>query len=175
MPTVVKNWKEALFMGYFGPIGAGAVFYLEHSRHLFPKIGQGDGEETDLAKAIGPVVYRLLLFSIIVHWLSISALSLIYHYMGVKPIQEDAVEIRRVSIRVATPSNSIPGDRDSCIAYNSFSRPVFDPSSLPVVKDRFDEKDDDMSSDRFSKDVKPDRPPVRYKLYPTASANLKQG
>lgn len=136
MPSVVKDWKEALFMGYFGPIGAGAVFYVEHSRHLFPKLGEGDEEETDLAKAIGPVVYWLVLFSIVVHGLSIPGLNMIYTYMGVKPIQEDAVEIRRASMRVATPVNAVPGDRDTFIAYNRFSRPVFDPSTLPVTREQ---------------------------------------
>lgn len=55
--------------------------------------------------------------------------------MGVKPIQEDAVEIRRVSMRVATPVNAVPGNRDTFIAYNRFSRPVFDPSTLPVSRE----------------------------------------
>lgn len=50
-------------MGYFDPIGKkvpltestpviptsrpgiGAVFYLEHTRHLFPELGEGDEEE----------------------------------------------------------------------------------------------------------------------------------
>ncbi|OJJ05904.1 hypothetical protein ASPVEDRAFT_87229 [Aspergillus versicolor CBS 583.65] len=41
MPKVYKNWKEALFMGYFGPIRIGAVFYAEHAAHLFPVIGGG--------------------------------------------------------------------------------------------------------------------------------------
>jgi NhaP-type Na+/H+ or K+/H+ antiporter len=76
MSGVCKNWKEALFMGYYGPIGkidfpcaviteirrlivatdvgAGAVFYLEHARHLFPKLGEGDTEETNLIRALGP-------------------------------------------------------------------------------------------------------------------------
>lgn len=75
MPRVCKNWKEALFMGYFGPIGEtpshgnphdpripvnfmslgiGAVFYVEHTRHLFPKPGEGDEVETQLIRAIGP-------------------------------------------------------------------------------------------------------------------------
>lgn len=54
MPQVCKDWKESLFMGYFGPIGVGAVFYLEHTRHLFPELGQGDEEETNLIAALGP-------------------------------------------------------------------------------------------------------------------------
>ncbi|KAG8409873.1 hypothetical protein J3459_007937 [Metarhizium acridum] len=112
MPGVVKDWKEALFMGYFGPIGAGAVFYAEHGRHLFPELGKGDEQETNLARAIGPVVYWLVLFSIVVHGLSIPALNLIYTYMGVKPIQEDAVEIRRISMPQAMPNNAVAGGRD---------------------------------------------------------------
>ncbi|EFY99763.1 NhaP-type Na+/H+ and K+/H+ antiporter [Metarhizium robertsii] len=135
MPGVVKDWKEALFMGYFGPIGAGAVFYAEHSRHLFPELGKGDEEETNLARAIGPVVYWLVLFSIVVHGLSIPALNLIYTYMGVKPIKEDAVEMRRMSLRQPMPNNAVAGGKDTIIAYNRFSRPVFDPSEMPVSAD----------------------------------------
>ena len=76
MPKVCKSWKEALFMGYYGPIGkrtpsraptgtlltcstagVGAVFYLEHTRHLFPELGEGDEEETNLIRALGPSKY----------------------------------------------------------------------------------------------------------------------
>lgn len=78
MPKVCKNWKEALFMGYFGPIGKtiplhridssvlltfypgiGAVFYVEHARHLFPELGKGDAEETNLIRALGPSRFPL--------------------------------------------------------------------------------------------------------------------
>ncbi|KAM0664335.1 hypothetical protein ACQRIU_006918 [Beauveria bassiana] len=135
MPAVCTNWKEALFMGYFGPIGAGAVFYLEHSKHLFPKLGEGDEEETNLARAIGPVVYWLVLFSIVVHGLSIPALNLIYTYMGIMPIKEDSVEMRRMSTTIAIPVNAVPADQDTFIAYNRFSRPIFDASQLPVARD----------------------------------------
>ncbi|KAH8898855.1 Sodium/hydrogen exchanger family protein [Thozetella sp. PMI_491] len=133
MPNVCKNLSEAFFMGYFGPIGAGAVFYLEHTRHLFPEIGKGDEEETNLMKAIGPVVYWLVLFSIVVHGLSIPALNLIYTYYGVQPIQEDAVELKRKSIHVATPANAIEGDKETFIAYNRFSRQVFSQDELPIL------------------------------------------
>ncbi|KAL5602432.1 hypothetical protein FOBRF1_009965 [Fusarium oxysporum] len=129
MPDVCTNWKEALFMGYFGPIGAGAVFYVEHARHLFPHDGEGDEEETNLVRAMGPVVYWLVLFSIIVHGLSIPALNIFYHYTGKAPIRDDAVELRRISVRVATPPNAIAGDKDTFIAYNRFSRHV-DPSAV---------------------------------------------
>ncbi|KAK1637830.1 Cation/H+ exchanger [Colletotrichum phormii] len=133
MPKVCKSWKEALFMGYFGPIGAGAVFYVEHTRHLFPELGHGDTEETDLVRVMVPVVYWLVLFSIVVHGLSIPALNLVYKYAGVKPIQEDAVELRRASIYVPTPSNALVGNRETFIAYNRFSRPVFNTAELPYM------------------------------------------
>ncbi|KAK0384669.1 hypothetical protein NLU13_8755 [Sarocladium strictum] len=123
MPAVVANWREALFMGYFGPIGIGAVFYLEHARHL-----------DDLVRALGPCIYFLVVFSIIVHGLSIPALAVAYKYMGVQPIKEDSVEIRRKSLRQATPSNAVDGDDDYFIAYNRFSRPVFDPEDLPFSR-----------------------------------------
>ncbi|RSL54447.1 hypothetical protein CEP54_009864 [Fusarium duplospermum] len=135
MPAVVKNYKDALFMGYFGPIGVGAVFYLEHVRHLFPHAGEGDQEETDMINALGPVIYWLVFFSIVVHGLSIPALNIIYKQLGVKPIQEDAVEIRRKSLLVATPANAITGDSDTFIAYNRFSRPVVDLPVLPGIQD----------------------------------------
>jgi NhaP-type Na+/H+ or K+/H+ antiporter len=45
----IDSWKDALFVGYFGPIGIGAVFYVEHSLHLFPHHGEeGATEETEL-------------------------------------------------------------------------------------------------------------------------------
>ncbi|OHW99949.1 sodium hydrogen exchanger family protein [Colletotrichum incanum] len=137
MPNTIKDWKEALFMGYFGPIGVGAAFYVEHARHLFPKITEaaGDNEVTDMLRAIGPVVYWLALFSIIVHGLSIPTLNLIYEYMGVQPIQEDAVAVRRRSVRVPPPSNAVEGDRETFIAFNRFSRPNLSAESLSHLRD----------------------------------------
>ena len=45
MPSCITDWKEALFMGYFGPIGIGAVFYVEHAKHLFPDLEDAQTEE----------------------------------------------------------------------------------------------------------------------------------
>jgi len=131
MPAVVTDIKEALFMGYFGPIGAGAVFYVEHTRHLFPEEG-GDEEETNLVRVMGPVVYWLVLFSVVVHGLSIPGLNLVYKYMGVKPIKDDAVEVRRTSIMTPTPANAVVGGQDRFVVYNRFSRPMGDNIGLPI-------------------------------------------
>jgi hypothetical protein len=139
MPKVVKNYKEALFMGYFGPIGVGAVFYVEHTKHLLPKLGEGDEEETILTRAMVPVVYWLVLFSIIWHGLSIPALNLIHKYLNIQPVQDDATEIRRKSLQVAAPNNAVVGDDETFIAYNRFSRPIFNVADLTLeaARDRF--------------------------------------
>ncbi|KAI0007160.1 Cation/H+ exchanger, partial [Xylariaceae sp. FL0662B] len=134
MPAVVKNWKEAVFMGYFGPIGAGAVYYLQHTRQLFPKGNDATKGERELLDALCPVVYFLVLFSIVVHGLSIPVLSTIYKFSGVQPITDDAVEIRRRSKYVATPANACKGDTDTFIAYNRFFRPIASLAVLPIVR-----------------------------------------
>lgn len=134
MPAVCKNWKEALFMGYFGPIGAGAVFYVEHARHQFPELGHGDEEETNLVRLMGPVVYWLVLFSIVVHGLSIPALSVIYSYMNVKPIQVDGIEVRRASMQIPRPINATQTGENTFIVHNRFSRPVLNTLDLPTVE-----------------------------------------
>ncbi|KAI8680928.1 Na-H-Exchanger domain-containing protein [Fusarium keratoplasticum] len=159
MPDVCTSWKEALFMGYFGPIGAGAVFYVEHARHLFPHDGEGDEEETNLVRAMGPTVYWLVLFSIIVHGLSIPALNIFYHYTGKAPIKDDAVELRRISMRVAPPANAVAGDGDNFIAYNRFSRHLgANVASLPIGRSTTEDQgfsdDEDLGKGRPSQGKK---------------------
>lgn len=127
MPNTVKSWREALFMGYFGPIGIGAVFYVEHARHLFPKLDAAEThEEEDLLRAMGPVVYFLVLFSIVVHGLSIPALEMIYRWKGVEPIVELEPSMeRRRSVSEALPPNSHVDPRThSVVRHNRFSRVI---------------------------------------------------
>jgi hypothetical protein len=127
MPNTVKTWREALFMGYFGPIGIGAVFYVEHAFHLYPKLDAVEThEEEDLLHAMRPVVYFLVLFSILVHGLSIPALELIYRWRGVKPIVEmEPSLVRRRSISEPLPPNSHVDPRcGSVVRHNRFSRVI---------------------------------------------------
>ncbi|CAO2649220.1 Nn.00g066050.m01.CDS01 [Neocucurbitaria sp. VM-36] len=126
MPSCVKDWKEALFMGYFGPIGIGAVFYVEHTRHLFPNPDEATtAEEEDLTRAMIPVVYWLVIFSIIVHGLSIPALDAFYRYKKIPPISEaQPAEIRILSDNEVLPNNAYANSkRNSVIIHNRFSRP----------------------------------------------------
>ncbi|KAG4285832.1 hypothetical protein FPRO06_07092 [Fusarium proliferatum] len=108
----------------------GAVFYVEHDRHLSPHDGEGDKEETSLVRAMGPFVYSLA-----AHGLSIPALDIFYHYTGKSPIQYDAIEMRRLSMQVATPPKAIAGGKDAFIAYHRFSRHI-DPSAVGLPSHR---------------------------------------
>lgn len=90
MPSCITDWKEALFMGYFGPIGIGAVFYVEHARHLFPELEEAQTqEERTLIRVMFPVVYWLVFFSIVWHGLSIPVLNAFYSWKGVQPVQDE--------------------------------------------------------------------------------------
>ncbi|SPO04171.1 related to Na+/H+-exchanging protein [Cephalotrichum gorgonifer] len=135
MPGVCANWKEALFMGYFGPIGVGAVFYLEHTRvHMYPDLGFGNEEETILMQAIGPVVMWLVLFSVVVHGLSIPILDLIYRQRNVKPIMKDAIETRRLSLHAAPPGTNVESNSTGVVEFGSFSRQDTGDQVLPTTK-----------------------------------------
>lgn len=79
-------------------------------------------------------MYFLALFSIIVHGLSIPILNCIYSCCGVRPVTDDAEPIRRRSVHVATPNNAVPGDRDTFIAFNRFTRPEYPSETLPTVE-----------------------------------------
>ena len=120
-------------------VGIGAVFYIEHTKHLFPEKGKAsDAEVNDLTAVMVPgmkyashiltlliflVVYWLVLFSIVVHGLSIPALNLIYKWRGIPAIQEeDPQEILMLSSNAALPKNSKANpNRKSVLVHNRFS------------------------------------------------------
>lgn len=84
-----------------------------------------------------PAVYFLVLFSIVVTGLSMPGLNLIYEICGVEPIMDDAVVVRRKSVRVPTPVNAKVNDNKTFVAYNRFSKPLCEPSELPIVEERY--------------------------------------
>ncbi|QIX01671.1 hypothetical protein AMS68_007188 [Peltaster fructicola] len=70
----IEEWRHAVFVGFFGPIGVSAIFYLYISREFLRDI-QVDGVEREdaarLAEIIEVVVWFLTVCSVIVHGLSI--------------------------------------------------------------------------------------------------------
>jgi hypothetical protein len=73
-----------------------------------------------------PVVYFLVVFSIVVHGLSIPALDAFYRYKKIPPISEaEPSEIRVLSVHDALPNNArMDTRRGSVYQHNRFSRPV---------------------------------------------------
>lgn len=73
-----------------------------------------------------PVVYFLVIFSIVIHGLSIPALDAFYRYKNIQPISEaEPAEIRSLSVHEALPNNArINTKRNSIYVHNRFSRPV---------------------------------------------------
>lgn len=71
------------------------------------------------------------------HGLSIPGLNLIFKFCGVKPIMDDAVVVRCKAVRVPTPANAEVNDNKTFVAYNRFSRPLFEPGELPIVEGRY--------------------------------------
>ncbi|KAJ5660728.1 Cation/H+ exchanger [Penicillium longicatenatum] len=121
MPKICHSWKEALFMGYFAPIGVGAICYVEYARRLLPDPGQSDTEINRLTAAMIPV-----------HGLSIPVLNGIYKWLRVPAIRDHPVEVMLLSDNEPVPNNSVVDRRvHSVILNNRFSRNFTDESDEP--------------------------------------------
>lgn len=83
----IKNWKEALFVGHFGPIGVGAIFAaiiaisdLEadvlHITHGPSSNYPEDSEYYQLIRIIWPTVCFLIITSILIHGSSVAVMTL---------------------------------------------------------------------------------------------------
>src|SRR5215469_4881543 len=71
----IGEWRQALFVGYFGPIGVSAIFYLYVSLEYLRTSMDVDGREREdairLGEVMNVVVWFLVVCSIVVHGLSI--------------------------------------------------------------------------------------------------------
>lgn len=72
----IKSWREALFVGHFGPMGVGAIFIstLALTRLPEPQYPPQNQQEL-LAATLQPIVSFVVLGSIIIHGLSIPFFS----------------------------------------------------------------------------------------------------
>ena len=63
----IRNWKEALFTGHFGPMGVGAVFVSTLALHKLPSPSYPPETQQDyLALMLQPIVTSVVLGSIII-------------------------------------------------------------------------------------------------------------
>jgi len=73
----IKNFREALFSGHFGPIGIGAIFISTLAAEILPRPQNPPANQAEyLATLIQPVVAFMVLCSILIHGLSIPFFSL---------------------------------------------------------------------------------------------------
>ncbi|KAG9299546.1 hypothetical protein G9A89_020717 [Geosiphon pyriformis] len=68
----IKTFREAVFSGWFGPIGVGSIYLSVVAQNAFEK----DGPHHHVRKLIMPVVYFNALMSIIVHGCTIPVLKI---------------------------------------------------------------------------------------------------
>ncbi|KAL7892188.1 alkali metal cation/H+ antiporter Nha1 C terminus domain-containing protein [Trichoderma sp. SZMC 28014] len=80
----IKNWREALFAGHFGPIGVGAIFVailarseLEHNEPVpLSALPSSDAPHFNLIYLVWPIVTFLVISSILVHGSSVAVFTL---------------------------------------------------------------------------------------------------
>ena len=140
----VKNWREALFAGHFGPIGVGAIFAAILTRAELETgstqpLAVLPGPETEhflLASVIWPVVTFLVVTSILVHGSSIAVFTLgkrintLTLTMSYTTAQEPSWMNRLP--RIASTSKSMSkskADYDS----SDEALPQFPPGTLPPI------------------------------------------
>lgn len=78
----IESLFQTTFVGFFGPIGVGAIFYLSISREYLEKItvnGEMRADALQVFDTIEVVVWFLVICSIVVHGLSIPFAKAGYH------------------------------------------------------------------------------------------------
>ncbi|GAA5805596.1 hypothetical protein HPULCUR_011116 [Helicostylum pulchrum] len=63
----VRTWREAVFTGWFGPIGVGAIFYYSIALESLPI----DGPNAHAREVLKPIIYFMVLTSVITHGITI--------------------------------------------------------------------------------------------------------
>ncbi|KAF7728838.1 hypothetical protein EC973_005464 [Apophysomyces ossiformis] len=63
----IRNWREALFTGWFGPIGVGAIFYYTVAIENLPE----DGPDAHAREVVRPIIYFMVLASVVAHGITI--------------------------------------------------------------------------------------------------------
>jgi NhaP-type Na+/H+ or K+/H+ antiporter len=63
----ISNWRQAVFMGWFGPMGVGALFYYTIAIQYFEE----NGPHSHAREVIEPVIYFIILSSVVIHGITI--------------------------------------------------------------------------------------------------------
>lgn len=63
----ISNWRQAAFIGWFGPMGVGALFYYTIAIQCF----EVDGPNAYAREVIEPIIYFIILSSVVIHGITI--------------------------------------------------------------------------------------------------------
>jgi hypothetical protein len=100
----LEEWRHMAFMGWFGPIGVSAIFYLYVAREFLREIVVNNTEREDaahLAEVLDIVVWFLCICSVVMHGLSVPLGKLGFH---LPRVISTAISSERVS---RAPSEAI--------------------------------------------------------------------
>ncbi|CCO28971.1 Na(+)/H(+) antiporter [Rhizoctonia solani AG-1 IB] len=64
----ISSLKEAIFIGWFGPIGVSAIFYVQVALEYLPK-----DSRDQVKKTVEPIVYFMVFTSVLVHGITVPA------------------------------------------------------------------------------------------------------
>ncbi|WYZ37525.1 hypothetical protein EsH8_II_001031 [Colletotrichum jinshuiense] len=153
----IEQAKQAVFVGFFGPIGVSAVFYLYITIGFLRTLDEGEEPRSDvahLAEAVRVIVWFLAVCSIVVHGLSIPLGKLGYHApgtltRGISFVSGDGDDPRpfRIRGRVRFPFGRSRSE--------GIEEPVFDAESRTQP-----ENEGDRAIYRIGGSVIPEQPPT---------------
>ncbi|CDR98743.1 related to Na+/H+-exchanging protein [Sporisorium scitamineum] len=141
VPTL-HDISEACFIGYFAPIGAGALFYLGVILDEFkPEDPSPVAERIRvLAK---PITYALILASIIGHSLAIPLVKIAFRYFDVKSIRLDGESDSENDTKEEDESESEGEDevhdREDSVRSHDYARPIRNRREESEVEDDYEQ------------------------------------
>ena len=109
----LRSWQEACFTGWFGPIGVGAVYYIEVAIRKVPD----DGTREHLRRVVAPVVMFCVFSSVLAHGITVPIV-----YFG-----------PRVLRRTRTLTRASPTPSEAHRSWKNYVASIFtDKASLPA-------------------------------------------
>ncbi|KAL7935735.1 alkali metal cation/H+ antiporter Nha1 C terminus domain-containing protein [Trichoderma chlorosporum] len=140
----IKNWREALFAGHFGPIGVGAIFVailaraeLEHDQPVpLSALPPENSPHFNLVYLVWPIVTFLVISSILVHGSSVAVFTLgkrintLTLTMSYTAAPEDGPSWMNRLPRISSQSRS-QARTMSETSFDDYKTPEFPPGTLP--------------------------------------------
>ncbi|TWU72379.1 hypothetical protein ED733_003985 [Metarhizium rileyi] len=140
----VKNWREALFAGHFGPIGVGAIFVailaraeLEHDEPVpLGELPPPDSPHFNLIYLVWPIVTFLVISSILIHGSSIAVFTLgkrintLSLTMSYTAAPEDGPSWMNRLPRISSQSRSMAKTMSETTLDDDLKDPEFPPGTL---------------------------------------------